>query len=106
MHTPTAALTSRLNNNQHRYPFTACEVFCCDVEAVFNTLLWEEGLMPLLFSFLDSPAPLSSECACVCVQQFGGVEKHRLLSGVHCVVQRTGEHGRGGAQAVRCLLAQ
>uniref|UniRef100_A0A7S3R3Q9 Uncharacterized protein n=1 Tax=Dunaliella tertiolecta TaxID=3047 RepID=A0A7S3R3Q9_DUNTE len=58
-----------------QYPFTACEVFCCEVEAVFNTLLWDEGLMALLFSFLDSPAPLSSRTA----GYFGRVVSNLLL---------------------------
>jgi serine/threonine-protein phosphatase 6 regulatory subunit 3 len=52
-------------------------VFCCEVEAVFNTLLYEgEGeLMSLLFSFLDSPAPLSSRTA----GYFGRVVSNLLL---------------------------
>lgn len=58
-----------------RYPFTACEVFCCEVEAVFNTLLWEPELMALLFSFLDAPAPLSSRTA----GYFGRVVGNLLL---------------------------
>ena len=46
-----------------RYPFASCEVLCCELEAVFNTLLEEAGSMKLLFSLLDSPAPLSSKVA-------------------------------------------
>lgn len=46
-----------------RYPFTSCEVFCCEVEAVFNTLLEDAELMKQLFSLLDSPAPLNSKTA-------------------------------------------
>ncbi|KAL6757992.1 SIT4 phosphatase-associated protein-domain-containing protein [Haematococcus lacustris] len=47
----------------YKYPFTSCEVFCCEVEAVFNTLLEDEELMQLLFSLLSQPAPLSSKTA-------------------------------------------
>lgn len=46
-----------------RYPFTSCEVLCCEVEAVFNTLLEDEELMALLFSLLDQPPPLSAKVA-------------------------------------------
>mmetsp|Transcript_14021 Transcript_14021/g.30339 ORF Transcript_14021/g.30339 Transcript_14021/m.30339 type:complete len:719 (-) Transcript_14021:1130-3286(-) len=47
----------------YKYPFTACEVFCCEVEAVFNTLLEDADLMKLLMSLLDSPAPLNCKTA-------------------------------------------
>ena len=47
----------------HRYPFAACEVLCCELEAVYNTLLEETGTMRLLFSLLDAPAPLASKVA-------------------------------------------
>jgi serine/threonine-protein phosphatase 6 regulatory subunit 3 len=58
-----------------RYPFTACEVFCCEVEAIFNTLLSQPQLMQLLFSLLDSPPPLS----CKAAGYFGRVVQHLLL---------------------------
>lgn len=58
-----------------RYPFTSCEVFCCEVEAVFNTLLEDTDLMRLLFSLLDSEPPLS----CKTAGYFGRVVSHLLL---------------------------
>ena len=58
-----------------RYPFTSCEVFCCEVEAIFNTLLEDAELMKLLFSLLESPAPLS----CKTAGYFGRVVGHLLL---------------------------
>jgi hypothetical protein len=59
----------------NRYPFTACEVFCCEVEAVFNTLLEDEELLQLLFSLLDKDPPLS----CKAAGYFGRVVGQLLL---------------------------
>ena len=36
-----------------KYPFTACEIFCCEVEGIFNTLLESQDLMAQLFSLLQ-----------------------------------------------------
>jgi serine/threonine-protein phosphatase 6 regulatory subunit 3 len=36
---------------------------CCELEAVYNTLLEETETMKLLFSLLDAPAPLASKVA-------------------------------------------
>lgn len=36
-----------------KYPFTACEIFCCEVEGIFNTLLENEDLLAQLFSLLQ-----------------------------------------------------
>ncbi len=36
-----------------KYPFTACEIFCCEVEGIYNTLLESEDIMRLFFSILD-----------------------------------------------------
>lgn len=58
-----------------RYPFTACEVLCCELEAVFNTLLEDAALMQLLFSLLDRPAPLD----CKTAGYFGRVVGNLLL---------------------------
>ncbi|KAI8474021.1 MAG: SIT4 phosphatase-associated protein-domain-containing protein [Monoraphidium minutum] len=60
---------------QYKYPFTACEVFCCEVEAVFNTLLEDEALLGLLFSLLDAEPPLS----CKTAGYFGRVVGQLLL---------------------------
>lgn len=46
-----------------KYPFTACEIFCCEVEGIFNTLLEDEELLSLLFSLLKAPRPLNSMLA-------------------------------------------
>ena len=58
-----------------RYPFTACEVFCCEVEAVFNTLLEDPELLALLFSLLNQEPPLNSKTA----GYFGRLIGHLLL---------------------------
>lgn len=36
-----------------KYPFTACEIFCCEVEGIYNTLLESEDILRLFFSILD-----------------------------------------------------
>lgn len=36
-----------------KYPFTACEIFCCEVEGIFNTLLENEDVLAQLFSLLQ-----------------------------------------------------
>lgn len=43
-----------------KYPFAACEVLCCEVDAITATLLDTPGLLATLFSVLDAPPPL--EC--------------------------------------------
>lgn len=37
-----------------KFPFAACEVFCCEVESIFNTLLGSEDLMGKLFSIVGT----------------------------------------------------
>lgn len=59
----------------YKYPFTACEVFCCEVEAVYNTLLEDADLMRLLFSLLDAEPPLD----CKTAGYFGRVVGQLLL---------------------------
>ncbi len=36
-----------------KYPFAACEIFCCEVEGIFNTLLENEDLLDQLFSIVQ-----------------------------------------------------
>ncbi|PWA88848.1 SIT4 phosphatase-associated family protein [Artemisia annua] len=36
-----------------RFPFIACEIFTCEIDVIFKTLVEEEELMNLLFSFLE-----------------------------------------------------
>ncbi|KAG4968478.1 hypothetical protein JHK87_034129 [Glycine soja] len=44
------ALNSRLIN---LFPFIACEIFTCEIDVILKTLVDEEELMNLLFSFLE-----------------------------------------------------
>ncbi|GKV31615.1 hypothetical protein SLEP1_g40291 [Rubroshorea leprosula] len=37
-----------------KFPFIACEIFTCEVDIILKTLVEDEELMNLLFSFLDS----------------------------------------------------
>lgn len=40
-----------------RFPFIACEIFSCEIDAILKTLIEDEELMNLLFSFLESDRP-------------------------------------------------
>lgn len=48
---------------QFKYPFAACEIFCCEVEGVYNTLLENDELLDRLFGLLDQPRPLNTMLA-------------------------------------------
>ncbi|XP_076894155.1 uncharacterized protein LOC143546356 [Bidens hawaiensis] len=43
-----------------KFPFVACEIFTCEVDVMFKTLVEEEELMDLLFSFLEPTRPHSA----------------------------------------------
>ncbi|KAJ6809621.1 serine/threonine-protein phosphatase 6 regulatory subunit 3-like isoform X1 [Iris pallida] len=36
-----------------KFPFIACEIFTCEIDVIFQTLVEDEELMDLLFSFLE-----------------------------------------------------
>ncbi|KAF8402753.1 hypothetical protein HHK36_010843 [Tetracentron sinense] len=40
-----------------KFPFIACEIFTCEIDVIFKTLIEEEELMNLLFSFLEPHRP-------------------------------------------------
>ncbi|KAL5731667.1 hypothetical protein ACHQM5_004374 [Ranunculus cassubicifolius] len=40
-------------NRTFKFPFIACEIFTCEVDIILKTLVEDEELMHLLFSFLD-----------------------------------------------------
>ncbi|TVU14833.1 hypothetical protein EJB05_38329 [Eragrostis curvula] len=40
-----------------RFPFIACEIFTCEVDVIMKTLVEDEELMNLLFSFLNTEHP-------------------------------------------------
>ncbi|XP_078436683.1 uncharacterized protein LOC144707447 [Wolffia australiana] len=40
------------NRNSFKFPFIACEIFTCEVDIILKTLVEDEELMNLLFSFL------------------------------------------------------
>lgn len=66
------------NDNPKRafkYPYSACEVFCCEVDNIFCTLVEEEHLMALLFSLLDAERPLN----CMLAGYFSRVVNSLLL---------------------------
>jgi len=73
---------------QYKYPFTACEVFCCEVEAIFNTLLEDEALLDLLFSLLDTEPPLS----CKTAGYFGRVVGQLLVRKTNEMMQYLSNH--------------
>lgn len=39
---------------RQRFPFAACEVFCCEIDAIFNTLLENDDLMAKLFGRVET----------------------------------------------------
>ncbi|XP_031100022.1 serine/threonine-protein phosphatase 6 regulatory subunit 3-like isoform X2 [Ipomoea triloba] len=43
-----------------KFPFIACEIFTCEIDVILKTLVEEEELMNLLFSFLESSRPHSA----------------------------------------------
>ncbi|KVI09335.1 Armadillo-type fold [Cynara cardunculus var. scolymus] len=43
-----------------RFPFIACEIFTCEIDVIFKTLVEEEELMNILFSFLEPTRPHSA----------------------------------------------
>jgi serine/threonine-protein phosphatase 6 regulatory subunit 3 len=48
---------------QFKYPYAACEIFACEVDGVFATLLDDMSLMGRLFGFLDTDQPLNAALA-------------------------------------------
>ncbi|KAK7261347.1 hypothetical protein RIF29_27656 [Crotalaria pallida] len=46
-----------------KFPFIACEVFTCEIDVILKTLVDEEELMNLLFSFLESNRSHSTSLA-------------------------------------------
>ncbi|KAL2984156.1 hypothetical protein AAZX31_12G072800 [Glycine max] len=42
------------NKRVFKFPFIACEIFTCEIDVILKTLVDEEELMNLLFSFLES----------------------------------------------------
>ncbi|XP_051120960.1 uncharacterized protein LOC127244449 isoform X2 [Andrographis paniculata] len=43
-----------------KFPFVACEIFTCEIDVILKTLVEEEELMNLLFSFLEPDHPHSA----------------------------------------------
>ncbi|KAH6810130.1 SIT4 phosphatase-associated family protein [Perilla frutescens var. frutescens] len=43
-----------------KFPFVACEIFTCEIDVILKTLVDEEELMRLLFSFLEPNRPHSA----------------------------------------------
>uniref|UniRef100_A0A7N0RDC2 SIT4 phosphatase-associated family protein n=1 Tax=Kalanchoe fedtschenkoi TaxID=63787 RepID=A0A7N0RDC2_KALFE len=41
------------NNRAFKFPFISCEIFCCEIDVILKTLVEDEKLMDLLFSFLE-----------------------------------------------------
>jgi len=81
-----------------RYPFAACEVLCCEVDAIFGALLEDAALMARLFGFLDGAGPL--DCAragffaravtCLLMRRHADVMRH--LQAAPAVLERLVAH--------------
>ncbi|MED6206639.1 hypothetical protein PIB30_028763 [Stylosanthes scabra] len=48
------------NKRVFKFPFIACEIFTCEIDVILKTLVDEEELMDLLFSFLEPDRPRST----------------------------------------------
>ncbi|XP_025685248.1 uncharacterized protein [Arachis hypogaea] len=48
------------NKRVFKFPFIACEIFTCEIDVILKTLVDEEELMDLLFSFLEPDRPHST----------------------------------------------
>eukprot|EP00897_Mesotaenium_endlicherianum_P008159 jgi/Mesen1/7371/ME000381S06606 len=48
------------DKRQFKYPFVACEIFTCEIDHIFNTMLENEEILDLLFSFVDVDRPHSN----------------------------------------------
>ncbi|KAL6561919.1 hypothetical protein OROGR_002926 [Orobanche gracilis] len=46
-----------------KFPFVACEIFTCEVDIILKALVEDDELMDLLFSFLDTDRPHSTQLA-------------------------------------------
>jgi serine/threonine-protein phosphatase 6 regulatory subunit 3 len=45
---------------EFKYPYLACEIFCCEIDAVFQALVDDDcALFARVMSFLDPPGPLN-----------------------------------------------
>lgn len=51
------------DKRKSKYPFSSCEVFCCEVDAIFTTLLESEDIMKKFFSLLDGDGPVDCTLA-------------------------------------------
>lgn len=51
---PPGLSEAEVQKRWSKFPFAACEVFCCEVDAIFNTLFANEDLMAKLFSIVES----------------------------------------------------
>ncbi|KAK9810880.1 hypothetical protein WJX73_005157 [Symbiochloris irregularis] len=57
---PPAADTEYGSDTKHlKYPFAACEVFCCEVDSIMGAVVQEDEPLNKLFSLLDEPPPLN-----------------------------------------------
>ena len=43
-----------------KYPFTSCEIFCCEVEGIYNTMLENDDVLDTLFGLLKMERPLNT----------------------------------------------
>lgn len=45
------------NKRAFKFPFIACEIFTCEIEVIIKTMVEDDEMMGLLFSFLDPDRP-------------------------------------------------
>ncbi|CAD7697618.1 unnamed protein product [Ostreobium quekettii] len=60
---------------KNKYPYAACEVFCCEVDPIFTTLLEDDELMKTFFTIIEDSQSLN----CTLVGYFGRVLTHLMI---------------------------
>ncbi|KAH7292030.1 hypothetical protein KP509_29G048200 [Ceratopteris richardii] len=72
------------NKRAFRFPYFACEILTCEIEVIMRTLVEDEELMGLLFSFLEPDRPhgtllagyFSKVVVCLLRQKMDSVKKY------------------------------
>jgi serine/threonine-protein phosphatase 6 regulatory subunit 3 len=81
-----------------KYPFSACEVLCCEVDEMYSALLAEPALLEGLFAFLQGPHPLGTMRAgyfarvVLCLLARRGPELLAFLETRQALVQHMADH--------------
>jgi len=73
---------------RYKYPYLACEIFTCEIEIVFTTILEGFELPDLLFSLLDRPVPLPPVLAGYFAKVVGSLLTRQTVACMHYLQSR------------------